>query len=134
MAVTVSGLMIDTSAYSALARGDERIRTIFDQANLLLMPLITLGELRAGHAAGAHQRYNERLLQQFLDNPKVQICNLSDTTAHIYGDIYAKLRKLGKPVGINDMWIAALTLEYNATLVTLDSDFVRVPDLLIAKL
>lgn len=126
--------MVDTSAYSAFARGDEQVYEVFRRAHKLLMPLITIGELRAGHAAGGHQRYNENLLQQFLDSPKVEICSLSDTTTHLYGDIYTKLRKRGKPISVNDMWIAALTLERDATLVTLDSDFTKVPDLLIAKL
>jgi len=134
MELAFSGVMIDTSAYSAFTRGDERIKAIFLQAQQLLMPIISIGELRAGYAAGAHQRYNERLLQHFLDHPKVTICCVTDTTTHLYGNAYAKLRKLGKPLAMNDLWIAALTLEHDATLVTLDSDFARVPDLLIAKL
>jgi len=78
--------------------------------------------------------YNEKYLQQFLDKPQVKILNLSYKTTTIYGLIYSRLKKAGKPIGSNDMWVAALALEHGCLLVTLDSDFKQVPDLLVAKI
>jgi len=126
--------LIDTSAYSSFFRGDSRLKSYFKPGNNIYIPLVVIGELRAGFAAGTKPDYNEKYLQQFLDKPQVRILNLSDKTTVIYGLIYARLKKAGKPIGSNDMWVAALALEHDCLLVTLDSDFKRVPDLLIAKI
>ena len=126
--------IIDTSAYSSFFKGDSKLKSYFKPDSNIYVPLVVIGELRAGFAAGTKPDYNEKYLQQFLDKPQVRILNLSDKTAVIYGLIYARLKKAGKPVGSNDMWIAALALEHDCLLVTLDSDFKRVPDLLIAKI
>lgn len=99
----------------------------------LYMPIIVVGELRAGFAAGSKRDYNERYLQQFLDNPKVRVINLSDKTSEYYASIFATLKQADTPIGSNDMWIAALALEHDYLLVTLDTDFKRVPDLLVAE-
>ena len=127
-------LMLDTSAYSAFNRGDKRLQQFFDPENQLIVPLVVVGELRAGFALGSKQQENERLLQKLLDSPNVHPITISDTTTKLFAIISKKLRKAGKPINVNDMWIAALALEHGCLLVTLDSDFMRVPDLMIAKL
>ncbi len=125
--------IIDTSAYSSFFKGDQRLKNYFQPDSIIYIPIVVIGELRAGFSAGTKPDYNERYLQQFLDKPQVRILNLSYKTTTIYGLIYARLRKAGKPIGSNDMWIAALALEHDYLLITLDSDFKRIPDLLIAK-
>ncbi len=41
----------------------------------------------------------------------------------VYGNIKAALRKKGKPIPENDIWIAALSLQNNLALVTRDQHF-----------
>jgi predicted nucleic acid-binding protein len=48
--------------------------------------------------------------------------------------IYLGLRGSGTPIGTNDMWIAATAMEHNCELVTLDADFGRVSELMVARL
>ena len=40
-----------------------------------------------------------------------------------YGNIKAELRKKGKPVPENDIWIAAIAQRYQLTIVTRDKHF-----------
>lgn len=127
-------IIIDTSAYSSFFKGEKELKQYFEQDSIIYIPIVVIGELRAGFAAGTKHDYNEKYLQQFLDKPQVRILNLSDKTTVIYGLIYARLKKTGKPIGSNDMWIAALALEHDCLLVTLDSDFNRVPNLSLAKI
>lgn len=128
-------ILVDTSAFSVYGRGgDVRLVPWFKVEHQLLMPTIVIGELRAGFASGSKRQENEKLLQKFLDAPNVNTLTISDTTTIIYAEIYHKLRQAGTPINTNDMWIAALALEHNTQLLTLDSDFRRVPDLLVAKL
>lgn len=126
--------VVDTNAYSTFFKGDDRFRKYFEQASIMYVPLVVIGELRGGFNAGTKADYNEKYLQRFLDKPQVSILSLSDKTATIYGLLYAQLKKAGRPIGTNDMWIAALALEHQATLLTMDADFKHVPGLHLAGL
>ena len=126
--------VIDTVAYSAFNRGDKRLRKWFHVDNELIVPLVVVGELRAGFAAGSKTQENERLLQRFLDSPNVQTVTITDQTTRLFAKIFASLRKAGAPIGTNDMWIAAMSLERNKPLLTLDTDFANVVGLELAKL
>jgi len=125
---------LDTSAYSAFNRGDSRLRVWFSPKNDIIVPTIVIGELRAGFIAGSKQKENEELLQRFLDSPNVFVQTLSDKTTVIYSNIYLSLRKKGKPIGSNDMWIAAIALELDNKLLTLDDDFKNVSDLTLCTI
>jgi tRNA(fMet)-specific endonuclease VapC len=127
-------IMVDTSAYSAFLRGDIKLRPYFSAKNSITVPIIVIGELRAGFAAGNKQQENETRLRKFLDSPNVEAVSITDNTTQLYAAIYARLKAAGTPINTNDMWIAALTLEHDSLLLTLDSDFNRVPDLLLAKI
>lgn len=117
-------IVVDTSAFSVFGRGgDDRLTPWFKAEHQLLMPLIVVGELRAGFAAGSKRQENEKLLRQFLDAPNVTTLTISDATTTIYSEIYRQLRADGTPIGTNDMWIAAMTIERQAELLTLDADF-----------
>lgn len=127
-------IVLDTSAYSAFNRGDNRLKQFFDDSVQIIVPQIVVGELRAGFALGSMAEQNEKLLQRFLDSPNVHIISISDATTKLFAAIFYQLRKSGRPTGSNDIWIAALALEHDGLLVTLDSDFENVPDLMIAQL
>lgn len=131
MAMTFS---LDTSAFSDFNRGDSRLKKWFHTDNNILISQIVIGELRAGFAAGNRPEANERLLQEFLDSPSVQTVSLTDVTTKLFAEIYLRLRKAGTPIGTNDIWIAAISLEHDVPLLTTDSDFVKVPDLMLAKI
>lgn len=56
--------------------------------------------------------------------------SFSDQAAEFYGTIRAGLERKGKPIGQNDMLIAAIALANNLVLVTHNiSEFERVPNL-----
>lgn len=131
--MTNAKLLLDTSAYSGFNRGDKRLKDYFRPDIEILVPLIIIGELRAGFALGSKQEENEALLQKLLDSPNVSTVTISDNTTKLFAAIFKRLKLAGTPFNTNDMWIAALALEYDCLLVTLDSDFKRVPDLLIAQ-
>lgn len=125
-------LILDTSAYSAFNRGDRRLKRWFRSDHDILVPLVVVGELRAGFAAGTRRPENEALLQRFLDAPNVTVVSLTDATTRLFAEIYLKLRRAGTPIGTNDLWIAALAREHHGQLLTLDTDFSGIPGLKIA--
>lgn len=50
-------------------------------------------------------------------------------TAQHYGQIKNRLRAKGKPLPENDIWIAALALQYGLVLVTRDAHFNKITSL-----
>jgi predicted nucleic acid-binding protein len=44
-------------------------------------------------------------------------------TADLYALVYAALRRKGRPIPTNDLWIAASSLEHGAALLSLDAHF-----------
>jgi tRNA(fMet)-specific endonuclease VapC len=121
--------ILDTSAYTEFNRGNERLKGWFRSENDIVVPLIVVGELRAGFAAGSRREENEQLLQRFIDTPNVSTVSLTDKTTHIFARTYLALRLAGTPIGSNDLWIAATSIECKWPLLTLDSDFSRIDKL-----
>ena len=58
---------------------------------------------------------------------------IDDVTCKHYGFIKAKLKRKGKPIPENDIWISALALQYNLTLATRDRHFEEVDRLTIEE-
>ena len=50
-------------------------------------------------------------------------------TAQQYGDIKNQLRAKGRPIPENDIWIAAIAMQYQLTLVARDGHFHEVDGL-----
>ena len=121
--------VLDTSAYSAFNRGRHDLERFINPKNEIFVPLIVIAELRAGFKAGGRERFNESLLSDLLDAPNVTVLKPSEETTKSYARIYSRLRKIGKPLGSNDIWIAALCLEHKLPLLTLDAGFGHVKNL-----
>jgi predicted nucleic acid-binding protein len=125
--VAVSHLCLDTSAYSHFRKGHpgavEAIRT----ARRVGIPVIVLGELRAGFRLGDRRSDNERELAEFLAHPVVQVMDVDGEAATHFADLYAELRRQGTPVPSNDLWIAALAARDGATVLTFDAHFNAMP-------
>src|SRR5271170_6566137 len=114
---------VDANAYSDFIRGEPSRVKVFRTASRLYMPLITLGELRAGFAAGTQQDNNASILHRFLSRPRTSVLLPDEQTTHHYAHIYHQLRKQGTPIPTNDMWIAALAIQHHLVLCTTDAHF-----------
>ena len=53
-------------------------------------------------------------------------------TARQYGRIKVELRRKGRPIPENDMWIAAVALQHGLTLATRDAHFDAIDGLTVA--
>jgi tRNA(fMet)-specific endonuclease VapC len=128
--IEVSGrLVLDTSAYSHFRAGDARVLDLIVAAEVVFLPTIVLGELEAGFALGKRERENLTLLFEFLAEPFVAILPVTPMVARRYGRLFADLRRAGTPIPINDIWIAATTLDCGGHLLSFDGDFKKVEPL-----
>lgn len=126
-------IVVDTNAYTAYKRGDESILEVLQHADDILLPVTVVSELLAGFVAGNRETRNRLELAQFAVTPRVRIVPSTEATADNYALVYAALRRKGKPVPTNDLWIAASALDHGAALLTLDAHFSEIDGLRSGK-
>lgn len=120
---------LDTSRLTDLLRGDARLAEALGVCDEVWIPLVVLGEIKAGFQGGTERHRNEALLQRFLAKATVSVLLPGRETAEHYARIFVQLKRAGTPVPDNDLWIAALALENDLTLITRDRHFERIPQL-----
>jgi tRNA(fMet)-specific endonuclease VapC len=123
----VSRYCLDTVAYSHFKRGEERIARILDSAEWVGVPVIVIGELCAGFAKGSRFDRNYGELNEFLSLPVVETLPVDRPVAEVFGEILEDLRRRGRPIPVNDIWIAATCARAGATLLTWDAHFRSIP-------
>ncbi|MGH8245038.1 MAG: type II toxin-antitoxin system VapC family toxin [Gammaproteobacteria bacterium] len=129
--MAVTSLVLDTSAYTAYAKSWAAVVTFVRQAETVWMPAVVIGELRAGFEWGSQRSQNRAALNEFLRSPRVRVAAVTEATAERFAVIYASLRAAGRPIPVNDLWIAATAMEVGARLLTTDAHFRDVPQILV---
>ncbi len=126
---TVHRLVLDTSAYSHMRAGHEVVIELVAMAQTVLVPVTVLGELEGAFQFGRKAKENRIALVSFLDEPFVSILPSTTEVARRYGQVYAILRKAGTPIPVNDMWIAAATIDCGGRLLSFDQHYERIESL-----
>lgn len=122
-------VVLDTSAYAQLRRGNQEVLDHLATAEVVLVPVTVLGELQAGFALGSREKENRVALREFLEEPFVAVLETTPEVARRYGGLFARLRQAGTPIPVNDIWIAAACQDCGGHLLTFDQDFGRLPEL-----
>jgi tRNA(fMet)-specific endonuclease VapC len=122
-------VLLDTSAYSALMRGDDGVAQQVRNAEEVLLSAIVVGELLFGFRGGSRLAENVAILEAFLKKPFVTFVPVTRTTADRFSRIAMQLKQKGTPIPTNDIWIAAHALETGADLLSLDDHFRHVDGL-----
>lgn len=122
---------LDTCAYSRLMLAEPAVRACMEEADVLIMPVVVLGELHAGFEAGTRAVENENRLFSFLELPGVRVQDITWDIARRYAILVNELRRKGTPIPTNDIWIAATALELGARLITYDGHFRTIPGLIV---
>lgn len=122
-------IALDSNRYTDFCRGLPEVVEAIEEAAEIHVPLIVVAEQRAGFAHGTAREKNERVLTKFLNQPAVFVLVPDEQTTFFYADLYAYLRKKGRPIPTNDLWIAALVVQHNLVLFDRDADFDALPQL-----
>ncbi|MCL4822436.1 MAG: type II toxin-antitoxin system VapC family toxin [Vicinamibacteria bacterium] len=122
-------VLLDTNAYTALLRGHAGVADRVRRADQVLLSTVVAGELLFGFRHGSRYEANRRELEEFLDSPYVSLLDVTWVTAERFGRIAAALRRKGRPLPTNDIWIAAHALESGADLLSFDRHFEQVDGL-----
>ncbi|MBI5547969.1 MAG: type II toxin-antitoxin system VapC family toxin [Deltaproteobacteria bacterium] len=116
-------VLLDTNAYSSLAAGDAALAESVRRVQAVAFSTIVAGELLHGFRAGSRYQKNLSTLEDFLDQPFVELLPVTFTTAERFARIAAGLRRRGTPIPTNDIWIAAHAMESGAELLSFDAHF-----------
>lgn len=127
-------ILIDTNAYTAFKLGDASIMEIIQHATTIGISPIVLGELLGGFDCGSKNKQNRKELHAFLASSRVRFYPVGSNTANFYSQVYTTLKRKGKPIPTNDMWIAAQALEHGCMVCTYDKHFNAIDGLLTGNI
>ena len=127
----MSGILLDTSAYSAFMRGHPELKLAVQKSEEIRVTPIVLGELISGFKMGKNEARNRQLLEEFLSSPRVNIIDMDEETSERYAIILNALRDKGTPIPTNDIWIASSAMQYGLKVVTTDTHYLQIPQVLV---
>ena len=94
------------------------------------MSPIVIGDLLARFDHGKKSQENRHEFQLFLESSRIQIFPITSDTSNFFSHVYVSLRKKGKPIPTNAMWIAAQALEQGCVVCTYDQHFKSIDGLI----
>jgi len=127
----MKNLLIDTNIYTFALKGDPAVVSMLQQAHEIGISAVSIGELLSGFRGGKKEQENRRELEEFLDSPRVRVYGMDEGTSEFYAEVLHNLKKKGKPMPTNDIWIAALAFQHGLALFSRDQHFKEVPGLLM---
>ena len=111
----------DTSVFIA----KEQQRTVRSGAipDEIVVSVITIAELYAGVLIAGDVSSRSRRMTTLESLGSVEILDINERIARIWGELRVKLSEVGNRVNVNDLWIASTCISKNLPVITQDSDF-----------
>jgi predicted nucleic acid-binding protein len=126
-------IVLDTNAYAAFKRGEPGALDILRRAPEIALNATVMGELLAGFANGVRAARNRRELADFLHSPRVRQLAVDAETAEYYALLFTGLRRKGRPVPTNDLWIASSAMQHGYALFSFDKHFAEMDNLMVGS-
>ena len=113
--------LLDTNIVIAIFANEVAVLQHIAQAEEVYIPVVVIGELYYGAFNSGQAAKNLKKIDEFTLSINKLDTNLA--TAKQYGIIKKQLKEKGKPIPENDIWIAAIAMQYQLTLVSRDNHF-----------
>ena len=113
--------LLDTNIIAAWLKGETSVADKIDKAKEIHKPIIAVGELYYGALYSTQVAKNIKEIKSITAN--YGVLQIDEETTIAYGNIKAALRKKGKPIPENDIWIAAIAKRFKLVVVTRDKHF-----------
>ncbi len=114
-------MILDTNALSAAADREPAALELVARAERVAVPVIVLGEYRLGIAQSRHYTSYKNWLRDWVT--AVTVLDIEEETTQHYAAIGLELKKRGRPIPANDLWIAALCRQHALPLLSRDRHF-----------
>ena len=116
--------LLDTNILIALFNEEEAILAKIQAADSIHVESHVIGELYFGAYNSGRIEENLQRIDEFVEAK--MIIRTDYLTSKFYGEIKAQLKRNGTPIPENDIWIAAITKQYNLTLASRDQHFDKI--------
>ena len=115
-------VVLDTSVVIAHFRNDSAVSDRLLDASQLIMPITVLGELFTG---ALRKKQNSDIALETVEDftTSVKLLRPDHNTARHYGELRTQVLSKGKPIPDNDLWIAAIAVQYGLPLANRDAHF-----------
>jgi tRNA(fMet)-specific endonuclease VapC len=110
--------LLDTNIIIALLEGEEAVLSNLDLALEVFVPAVALGEVFFGAAKSGRPQENTARVERFASGRAIVSADFD--VAREYGRLKQYLKKKGRPLPENDIWIAATAKCHGMVLVTRD--------------
>jgi len=120
-------VLLDTNIVIALFADEAPIKEHLAKIEEVFIPNVVIGELFYGAHKSARSKENIARIEDLASSSVILGCDTE--TARIYGEIKNALRIKGHPIPENDIWIAAIAVQHNLTLISRDAHFSEIEKL-----
>ena len=127
--MTGNKCLLDTSIIVHTFRNNIDITKQLLTFSEIFIPSIAVGELYYGAYRSGNVKKHLDQLHQFLKN--YAVLNTNTSTADLYGSIKTALKNKGKPIPENDIWIAAIAVQFKLPLFTTDKHFEEIDHIVL---
>ncbi len=114
-------MILDTNAVSAILAGEANIQTRLPPEERQHLPVVVIGEYQFGMLGSKRRKRMESAFERLESQSIVLPCDRQ--TADMYAAIRHGLKLRGRPIPMNDVWIAALARQHSLEIVSQDPHF-----------
>lgn len=119
--MTGNRILLDTNIITAWLKGERLLADKIDTAAEVYIPIHVLGELYYGAQYSANIQANMANISKVIT--RYEVLNTNEDTALLYGFIKTALKRKGRPIPENDIWIATIARQHDLILITRDNHF-----------
>jgi tRNA(fMet)-specific endonuclease VapC len=123
--------LIDTNIAIALLANDPGVLQRIRIRLQTFASVVTLGELYYGAIKSARSSENLESVENFRQ--RMAVVEIDVETARRFGTVKGQLRRRGRPIPDNDVWLAATALRHDLIIATRDAHFEIVEHLRIER-
>jgi len=114
-------MMLDTNALSAMAERDPALLEVLSVTEILTLPYIAMAEFHYGLLGSVKPEAGLALLGRLAEAIPVLFPDFA-TVGH-YARISDELKRKGRTIPHNDLWLAALSLQHGLPILSRDKHF-----------
>jgi tRNA(fMet)-specific endonuclease VapC len=114
-------MLLDTNATSAIGENDDAIMCILADAESIMLPFASVAEFRFRPLGSSRPEPGLLLFERLAESAGACVPD-AETLAH-YAWISDHLKRKGRPIPHNDIWIAALARQHSLEIFSRDTHF-----------
>jgi len=127
----MNGSILDTNVITKLLDNDPAAISLVHKIDNVFTSIVVVGELFFAAANSSKREVNFKKFQEAL--ACLEIIYIDETVCMSYAEIKLELKKKGKPIPDNDIWIAACAHAKGLSVATFDHHFFEIAQIVLVE-